>query len=74
MGERKPPLSKDTPQVERKTFALNLTPRRAASADWLLDHRADTSSVLIDVRPPKMYKAGHIPWALSIPWKQKPDR
>ena len=63
-------LSKASPKVAPKTFALNLTPRRMASADWLLDHRADTSSVLIDVRPAKMYKQGHIPWALSIPWKQ----
>ena len=63
-------LSDASPTVMRKTFALNLTPRRMASADWLLDHRGDTSSVLIDVRPVKMYKEGHIPWALSIPWKQ----
>ncbi len=63
-------LSKRPPKVRPKSFALNLTPRRMASADWLLDHRGDQSSVLIDVRPAKMYKDGHIPWALSMPWKQ----
>ena len=63
-------LSDKTPKLSPKTFALNLTPRRMASADWLLDRRDDKSSVLIDVRPVKMHKKGHIPWALSIPWKQ----
>ncbi len=63
-------LSKARPKVAPKTFALNLTPRRMASADWLLDHSADTSSVLIDVRPTKLYEQGHVPWALSIPWKR----
>ena len=63
-------LSTEAPQVKAKSFALNLTPRRAASADWLLDHQEDQSSVLIDVRPAKLHKEGHIPWALSIPWKQ----
>lgn len=62
--------STKTPKLAPKTFALNLTPRRMASADWLLDRKDDTSAVLIDVRPAKMYKDGHIPWALSIPWKQ----
>lgn len=48
---------------------VNLTPRRYASADWLLERRDDADTVVVDVRPTKLYQAGHIPWARSIPWK-----
>lgn len=44
------------------------SPRRYASADDVLSYRNDPDSVLIDVRPPKMYADGHIPWAVNIPW------
>ena len=44
--------------------------RRIASADWLLERRADPNVVVIDVRPPALYQKGHIPWARSIPWAQ----
>ncbi|MEM7024628.1 MAG: sulfurtransferase [Pseudomonadota bacterium] len=56
--------------VEPTTFALNLSPRKEASADWLLAHELDPRVVVIDVRPGKMYDDGHIPWANSLPWKQ----
>lgn len=59
-----------SPEVEPRTFALTIAPRKAASADWLLAHERDPSVVVIDVRPQKMYDAGHIPWATNIPWKQ----
>ncbi len=55
---------------EPRQFGLTITPRRLATAEWLLDHRADPAAVVIDVRPPKLYREGHIPWARSIPWKQ----
>ena len=57
------------PVVRAKTFAYTPTPRRLATADWLLDRKGDDSVVVIDVRPTKLYNAGHIPWAKSIPWK-----
>lgn len=62
--------TRDIQEPEPKNFALNLTPRRIASADWLLDHRSDSATIVIDVRPAEMYKEGRIPWAHSIPWKQ----
>ncbi|XWN34353.1 MAG: rhodanese-like domain-containing protein [Devosia sp.] len=51
------------------TFAVNITPRRHASADLIMARRNDPNTVVIDVRPTKMFAAGHIPWAESIPWK-----
>ena len=69
LGEGRP-IADRSREPALKIFSLNLTPRRTASADWLLDHRDDRAAVVIDVRPSKMYKAGHIPWALNIPWKQ----
>ncbi len=62
-------VSRTQPKPEPKTFAYTPTPRRLATADWLLDHQSDPSAVVIDVRPTKLYDAGHIPWAKSIPWK-----
>ncbi|MEM8854017.1 MAG: rhodanese-like domain-containing protein [Pseudomonadota bacterium] len=56
-------------EAKPTTFAVNLTPRRHASADLIMGRRNDANTVVIDVRPTKMYEAGHIPWADSIPWK-----
>ena len=63
-------ISTAAPEVAAKTFTVTPMPRRLATADWLLDRKNDASVVVIDVRPPKLYKAGHIPWAKSIPWSQ----
>lgn len=63
-------VSTVTPRVKRATFVPTLTPRKAATADWLLDRKDDSSVVVIDVRPGKMFKAGHIPWARNIPWSR----
>lgn len=46
-----------------------LTPRRFASADWILERRDEEETIVIDVRPPALWAKGHIPWALNIPWK-----
>ena len=51
-------------------FAPAVTPRRFASADWILERRDDADTVVIDVRPPHLFAEGHIPWAQSIPWSR----
>ena len=51
-------------------FAPALTPRRFASADWIMERRNDAETRVIDVRPGKLYAKGHIPWARNIPWSQ----
>lgn len=58
------------PNVQPAAFALTLSERRLATADWLLDRKADPEVVVIDVRPAKMYAAGHIPWARNIAWSE----
>ena len=63
-------ISERSREPQPKTFVINLTPRRHASADWILDRRGERSNVVIDVRPTKLFKAGHIPWAQNIPWSQ----
>lgn len=47
-----------------------LSPRRHASADDILTFRDDPDTVLVDVRPPKVFAKGHIPWAINIPWSK----
>ncbi len=52
------------------TFSPAPTPRRLATADYILQHSEDTETVVIDVRPPTAFAEGHIPWAVNIPWSQ----
>ncbi|WP_421724865.1 sulfurtransferase [Bauldia sp.] len=55
--------------VQPAKYAVALSPRRHATADWIMERRNDADTVVIDVRPVAMYDEGHIPWAQSIPWK-----
>jgi len=54
-------------------FTPAVAARRYASADWILEHRADPKAVVIDVRPGTAFAKGHIPWAKNIPWKLNLD-
>lgn len=65
----KRPITKAVPTVQATTFPIDLTERRVATADWLLDRQQDANVVVIDVRGPGAYAKGHIPWAKNIPWK-----
>ena len=58
------------PKVTKVRFPISVTPRRLATADWLLDRQDDQKVVVIDVRGPGSYNKGHIPWAKNIPWKR----
>ena len=64
------PLTHLTIAHTEATFDAAPSPRRYASADDVLFHRDDPHGVLIDVRPPKMYAEGNIPWAINVPWSQ----
>lgn len=55
--------------IKRQRFAPALTSRRHATADWILERRNDPQTLVVDVRPTAAFDRGHIPWALSIPWK-----
>ncbi|MFQ5874812.1 MAG: sulfurtransferase [Dehalococcoidia bacterium] len=63
-------ITQQTRQVKREYFPMDLTPRRLATADWILDHMRDPDLVIIDVRPPEKYVESHIPGAINIPWKK----
>lgn len=58
------------PAMEPATFSITLTPRRYASADYILEREGVAETVVVDVRPGKAYQKGHIPWATSVPWAQ----
>ncbi|MEM9341782.1 MAG: sulfurtransferase [Pseudomonadota bacterium] len=51
-------------------FAGAISPRRLATADYILSHSADPDTVVVDVRPTELYAKGHMPWAINLPWSQ----
>ncbi len=55
------------------TFSPSLSPRRYASADWILERKGDRNTVVVDVRPAEAHAKGHIPWAINIPWTANLD-
>lgn len=54
--------------VAKAVFRPALTPRRHASAEYILAHRDDPATLVIDVRPEALFAKGHIPWAKNVPW------
>jgi len=58
---------------EAAAFTVAFTPRRDASADWILDRQDDAETVVIDVRPENLFAKGHIPWAKNLPWSANLD-
>ncbi|WP_282609060.1 sulfurtransferase [Pelagibius sp. Alg239-R121] len=62
-------LSKEVAEHQTARFVSALSPRRYAAADYILERQDDVHSVVIDVRPIKLYEKGHIPWAKNVPWK-----
>ncbi|WP_136660138.1 sulfurtransferase [Nitratireductor sp. XY-223] len=64
------PMTKDAARAFPARFQSAPSPRRHATAEDVLQHRDVPDGVLIDVRPPKMYDEGHIPWAINIPWSK----
>lgn len=67
------PLSTEPATNPETVFAAALSPRRIATAEDVLQRRSDPESILIDVRPEKLYAKGHIPWAMNIPWARNLD-
>jgi thiosulfate/3-mercaptopyruvate sulfurtransferase len=63
------PLTDFVPNPAEGKYTAAVAPRRRATADYIMIHTDDPDSVVIDVRPVKAHSAGHIPWALSLPWK-----
>ena len=57
-------LSTQTPSIPETVFAAAPSNRRIATAEDVMQHSADTESLLIDV----LFAQGHIPWAVNIPW------
>jgi thiosulfate/3-mercaptopyruvate sulfurtransferase len=56
--------------VGRRLFPIDLAPQHLATTDYVLEHLDDADTVIIDVRPPKMYAAAHMPGAVNLPWKR----
>lgn len=45
-------------------------PQKLVDADWVLAHLEDPTVVLVDARDAETYAKGHIPGALSKPWRE----
>lgn len=67
------PVTQMAEDHDSATFQAAPSPRRFATAEFVLDHGADPGHVLIDVRPTGIYDKGHIPWAVNIPWARNLD-
>ncbi|GAB5471873.1 MAG: hypothetical protein Kilf2KO_49030 [Rhodospirillales bacterium] len=63
-------LTQDTHDPAAASFQAAPSPRRHATADYILAHRNDENTLVVDVRPAKVHAAGHIPWAINVPWSQ----
>ncbi|MEM6463272.1 MAG: sulfurtransferase [Pseudomonadota bacterium] len=61
-------VSKNMRAYPAARFDAAASPRRQATADYILAQRDDANTIVIDVRPPELYQKGHIPWAINIPW------
>jgi rhodanese-related sulfurtransferase len=57
-----------------RTYLKSRDQLEAVSRQELLRRAREGSVVVIDVRPPEEYRAGHIPGALSLPLDQLEDR
>ncbi len=62
-------VTRQTRQLKQESFPIDLTPRRLATAEWILDHMSDSDLLIIDVRPPERYVESHIPGAINVPWR-----
>lgn len=62
-------VTQQTRLVTQMHFPLDLTPRRLATADWILGHLDDPDIIIVDVRPAERYIENHIPGAVNIPWQ-----
>ncbi|HEV8560155.1 MAG TPA: metalloregulator ArsR/SmtB family transcription factor [Actinophytocola sp.] len=61
------------PDVEAARTAYLGTDTEYVTRDELL-RRADTGTLVLDVRPHEEYTAGHIPGAISVPLDELPER
>ncbi len=66
-------VTRDQGGGKHARFEATLTPRRHATAQDVLAHKDQPGAVLIDVRPPRLFAEGHIPWAINVPWSQNLD-
>ncbi len=56
--------------VPRRLFPIDFASQHLATTDYVLEHLDDPNTVFVDVRPPKMYAAAHMPGAVNLPWKR----
>ena len=56
--------------AQRRLFPVDLASQHMATTDYVLEHLDDPNTVIVDVRPPKMYAAGPMPGAVNLPWKR----
>lgn len=60
--------TKDVAPATSSQFVGAVSPRRVATADYVLGVANDPDTVVVDVRPAKLFAKGRIPWAINVPW------
>lgn len=61
------------------SYPAAVTPRRIASADWILEHRGDLEVDVIDVRPPDLRDSAAVPCSahgtatIAVPTPHEPS-
>ena len=77
------PLVTEVPAVTPTAYRLRGAPARVTTADWIRERLHDRSVALLDARSPAEFtgaqrlarRAGHIPGAVNVEWRQnlRPD-
>ena len=74
--------NENTPNAEASNYKLSNTGKYTADRDYILQHLADSNTLLLDARSPAEFsgekkfaaKAGHIPGAILFEWTDAMDR
>ncbi len=67
------PLALGRVEASEKTFEPEVQSQKRVDADWVMNHLEDPNVVLVDARDTNTYLQGHIPGAISKPWRENID-
>lgn len=67
------PVTEETRSFDPADPMLQPDPSKRAELEWVEAHLDDPSVTLVDARPAESYAQGHIPGAVSAPWRGNID-
>ncbi|MBI3962924.1 MAG: sulfurtransferase [Deinococcus sp.] len=63
-------LVSSVPQVPQTNFQGAQAHHKLVDAEWILANLGNPDVVLVDARDTAAYEAGHLPGAISLPWRE----